>query len=42
MFMSNCQKVLKMLKIKDSENNLKKSENLLRKTWQKMKKWNYN
>ena len=40
--LSICQKVLKMIKNKGSENNLKKSEDLLRKTWQKMKKWNYN
>jgi len=40
--MSNCQKVLKIFKNEDSKNNLKKSEDLLRKTWQKMKKWNYN
>ena len=41
MLMSICQKVLKMIKNKDSENNLKKSEDLLRKTWLKMKKWSY-
>jgi hypothetical protein len=40
--MSNCQEVLKMIRNKDSENNVKKIEDLLRKAWQKMKKWNYN
>jgi hypothetical protein len=31
-----------MIKNEGFENNLKKSEDLLEKTWQKMKKWNYN
>jgi hypothetical protein len=37
----NYQKVLIMIKIEGSENYLKKSEDLLRKSWTKMKKWSY-